>query len=248
MVGEDRVRSAQPPSDLHSRSIVRALVIEQDETESAALLGEVLDARGFSLESFVVQTDPRSPAGRGDYPDPRDYDLVVPMGSGWSVYDERIADWVQPQLRMLRCAVDADVAVFGVCFGAQALAAATGGSVQRAPFREVGWYEVASSTPVLGGLWFQWHQDSFTPGPGSRVLAASAAGPQAFSIGRSLGVQFHPEVTSAHLRRWFDDGGDTEMAAQGGDPVEAVRMARLLEDEMRVRVAAMLDWFLAGMV
>ena len=55
---------------------------------------------------------------------------------------------------------------------------------------------------VPEGPWFQWHFDTFTPPAGATVLAESDAGPQAYLVGRSLGVQFHPEVTPAIMEDW----------------------------------------------
>ena len=68
------------------------------------------------------------------------------------------------------------------------------------------------------GPWFQWHFDTFTLPPGAELLADSEAGVQAFAAGRSLGIQFHPEVTNEIMARWVevyrheldDDGVDPD--------------------------------------
>ncbi|MGF1666725.1 MAG: type 1 glutamine amidotransferase [Acidimicrobiia bacterium] len=223
---------------------MKALVIEQDESEKSALVGELLVERGFVLESFVVQRDVSSPGGRTDFPEPDGYDLILPMGSPWSVHDPSIAEWLVPELELLAGATKAGVPVFGICFGAQALAAATGGTVRRAPVPEIGWREVVSNVPAIAGRWFQWHQDVFTVGPDATVLAHSQVGQQVFRVGRSVGVQFHPEVNGDHLAFWLASGGATEMEAQGGDPAEVLASTRAKDPEMRVRVSDLLDWFL----
>lgn len=223
---------------------MRALVIEQDETEKAALVGELLVERGFTLESFQVQPDYRAPGGRTDFPDPSAYDLIMPMGSPWSVHDERIDEWLRAELDALATATRIGVPVFGICFGAQALAAATGGSVRRAPAPEIGWCKVDSAIPVLDTTWFQWHQDTFTIGPDAELLATSPVGQQVFRVGRSVGVQFHPEVTGDHLAFWLSSGGATEMTAQGGDPEAVLAVTREREPEVRTQVSALLDWYL----
>jgi hypothetical protein len=98
--------------------------------------------------------------------------------------------------------------VFGICFGAQALARALGGSVVRAAHPEIGWTSIDSDVPELieAGPWFQWHSDRFTLPPGAVELARNAVAVQAYRVGRSLGVQFHPEVARAGIARWVGNG------------------------------------------
>jgi hypothetical protein len=55
---------------------------------------------------------------------------------------------------------------------------------------------------IPGGPWFEWHHDSFTVPPGARLIAETEVGPQAYIIGRSLGLQFHPEVTPEIVEGW----------------------------------------------
>jgi GMP synthase-like glutamine amidotransferase len=109
----------------------------------------------------------------------------------------RVIEWV-------RAADVADVPVLGICFGAQALAAALGGSVRKLEKPEVGWVTVTSNDAerVPGGPWLAWHEDGFTLPPLAYELAANAFGSQAFCHRHHLGVQFHPEVTAAIVAGW----------------------------------------------
>jgi GMP synthase-like glutamine amidotransferase len=52
------------------------------------------------------------------------------------------------------------------------------------------------------GPWFEWHHDSFTVPPGGKLIAETDVGPQAYVIGRSLGLKFHPEVTPEIVEGW----------------------------------------------
>ena len=70
---------------------------------------------------------------------------------------------------------------------------------------------------VEAGPWFEWHHDRWVAPPGARVLARTAAAEQAFVIGRSLAVQFHPELTPGMLRGWLANGGATYLEAHGID-------------------------------
>jgi GMP synthase-like glutamine amidotransferase len=96
--------------------------------------------------------------------------------------------------------------VLGICFGGQALAAALGGSVSAAPRTEIGWIDVEGEDGY-GGRWFTWHEDVFTLPPGAHELARAPSGPQAFALGTSVGLQFHPEVTPSIVDDWLAGNG-----------------------------------------
>ncbi|NLA36783.1 MAG: C26 family cysteine hydrolase domain-containing family, partial [Actinobacteria bacterium] len=127
----------------------------------------------------------------------------------------------------------ASVPVLGVCFGAQLLAHALGGSVRAAAREEIGWFDIevvddpaattlADRFAIGHGPWFQWHLDVFTPPPHATTLAHSTAGPQAFVVGRMLGVQFHPEVNRSVLETWMVSDRD-QLLDSGIDPDAMLR-------------------------
>jgi len=70
---------------------------------------------------------------------------------------------------------------------------------------------------IAAGPWFQWHFDSFTLPPGARLIADTDVGPQAYVIGRSLGLQFHPEVTPEIMDSWVK-AYRHELDGDGVDP------------------------------
>ncbi len=47
------------------------------------------------------------------------------------------------------------------------------------------------------------------------MVATTPLADQAFSVGRVLGLQFHPEVTVDVLEAWLSTGGSEELAALG---------------------------------
>jgi GMP synthase-like glutamine amidotransferase len=174
-------------------------VVEQQADAPAGLVGEWATARGARID--VVR-----PPELDEWPDLRTVDGVVALGSDRSVHAS--ADpWIAPQLEFLRAAHEARVPVLGICFGGQALAAARGGMVTAAPRTEIGWIDV-DGDDGYGGSWFTWHEDAFTVPPGATELARAASGPQAFALGRSVGLQYHPEVTEAIVDGWLVTGGD----------------------------------------
>jgi GMP synthase-like glutamine amidotransferase len=153
-------------------------------------------------------------------------DLLLLLGSGRSVTDPAQSGVVAAEGGLIRAALDGGMPVLGICYGAQILAAALGGTVSRAPQAEVGWFRHESFDPRLcpPGPWAQFHGDTFAVPPGARLLGSSTAGPQgiAWEAGpgaRALGWQFHPEVTATVLAQWLR----VETAlVEGNADVEAV--------------------------
>jgi GMP synthase-like glutamine amidotransferase len=202
---------------------MRALVISPDFTELPGLVGEALQANDIEVEPFVIVPEEHfeAPNISVQFPAPGDYDLVVLLGAPWGAWDDAtIGAWLTDLLDLLRTAQDDDVPVLGICFGGQALARALGGTVAPGPIPEIGWHEVQSDRPdlVANGPWFQWHYDRLTPPPASTEIARNDIASQAFVIGRSLGVQFHPELDRAELQGWLDMGGHGEAVNAGFDP------------------------------
>jgi GMP synthase (glutamine-hydrolysing) len=136
------------------------------------------------------------------WPDPLEADAVIALGSDRSVHASK-DPWIAEQVAFLRAAHDAGVPVVGICFGGQALAAALGATVSRAPETEIGWIDVEGDDGY-GGRWFTWHEDVFDLPPGAIELARAPSGVQAFAHGSSVGLQFHPEVTPAIVDDWLD--------------------------------------------
>jgi GMP synthase-like glutamine amidotransferase len=137
--------------------------------------------------------------------------------------------------------------VLGICFGAQHLARALGGTVAPAPRMEVGWLDVETLAPevVPPGPWFQWHRDAFTVPPGAELLARSPVGPQAYRLGPHLAVQFHPEVTPAVVADWAEHY--PEGIARAGTTVEALLSGSARHAlDARARAWALFDAFLEG--
>jgi GMP synthase-like glutamine amidotransferase len=212
----------------------KVLFLRNEHLATEALLGEAFSEQGFEVDTFEVVPAERvdTPAGDVVFPDPAGYDVVVPLGARWPVYDEALrSTWVSAQMSMVRDAA-AGVALLGVCFGGQLLAQAFGGTVARSSAPEIGWYDVDSDRPDLipGGPWFQWPFDRWTLPPGATELARTADASQAFLLGRSLALQFHPEVDSELLELWLADDRDGEVAGFG-----------LSHDELRLHTTQLVD-------
>lgn len=221
----------------------RVLFVYNDPSAPEALLGEVFAESGFDVDIFEVVPGHRvdDPECDVDFPDPLRYDVIAPLGSRWSVYDERLATrWVAGEIAMVREALAGGLGVLGVCFGGQLLASALGGSVARARQPEIGWCEVHSDAPELvpHGPWFQWHFDRFTVAPGATVIAENDCATQAFVQGRATGLQFHPEVDEQLVGRWIDEdtGGDIAGLGLDADELRARTSAEVPDAARRLRL------------
>ncbi len=226
----------------------RALVIEHDESGPSAGVGERLVEHGYQLDVFRVLDDQADPVCTKAYPDATSYDVLVVTGSPWSVTDtDSIGSWIGREIEMVRTAHDTGVAVLGLCFGGQVLSTALGGEVRRVDTPEFGWHEVDTDLPdaIAPGPWFEWHYDGFTVPDGATEIARTAVSPQAFRIGRSVGTQFHPEITAEIVNLWISMDGRA-LRAHGVDP--AVMAARTADEVVanRARSDVLVDWFLDG--
>jgi GMP synthase-like glutamine amidotransferase len=177
-------------------------------------------------------------AGSAPVPAPDEIDILVILGSPEAAYDDAVP-WLAGELTYLRRALDAGTPVFGICFGAQLLARALGGTVARAVRPERGFVTLGSADPeiVPAGTWMEFHYDAFTLPPGASPLARSDVGLQAFTLGRHLGVQFHPEITPDVFASWRS-GWSPETAAMVARELDLDALVAELDDRAPACAAA----------
>jgi GMP synthase-like glutamine amidotransferase len=228
----------------------QVLFIHNEHLATEALLGEAFTECGYDVATFTVVPADRinDPVVDVAFPDPTAYDVIVPLGARWPVYDEALRQsWVGTEMQMLRDAADAGVPTLGVCFGGQLLAQAFGGSVARSATPEIGWYDVASDDEGLipGGKWFEWHFDTWTLPPGATEIARTANASQAFVLGRALGLQFHPEVDHDLLDGWLADDPNGEVAGFGLSPDELLSATTVFEKDAARRIRSLVRGFLS---
>jgi GMP synthase-like glutamine amidotransferase len=180
------------------------------------------------------------------FPDASAYDLVLPLGSVHSVYDHgTIGSWIHRELEVLADAHHSGVPLLGICFGCQALAAALGGSVERAPQREIGFLAIESDVDAIEpGPWLSWHDDRVVLPHGATELARTPVCTQAWRLGRTAAVQFHPEVDGDVLTMWVEGAGPRYFADAGVDPVEMVSIHTRERERLKARCDRLVDWYL----
>jgi GMP synthase-like glutamine amidotransferase len=177
-----------------------ALVVGNVSDADAGFVGDRLEQRGFLLRPvFRDGAGVPSTIQAAEHPD-----LIVLLGSEWSVHAPVDRGALDAECELVRSARAAKVPVLGLCYGAQLLAHALGGSVTVAREPEIGFVEVDTSDPALvpAGPWTAFHLDVLQAPPGATVVARNTCGTQAFVLPGALGVQFHPEVRPAVLEDW----------------------------------------------
>jgi len=150
---------------------------------------------------------------------------VIVTGSSGAVFEEK--PWIPPLLNFLRAAHGGGAAILGVCFGHHALAASLGGEVQwNVRGREMGTIPIyltaeGKRSPLFRGFTsgdpaHLSHRTHVVRLPAGAVrLAYNQMTPtQAFHIGRSFGVQPHPEFTPAVLRQLTERFGPVLIAKE----------------------------------
>lgn len=157
-------------------------------------------------------------------------DLVLLLGSTRAAHDPEHAAVVAAEAETIRASLDVGVPVLGICYGAQLLARALGGSSERGPQLEIGLLPVESYDVVRcpPGPWVQSHSDVLVPPPGAEVLAFSELDghrvPQCLADSsrraRALAWQFHPEAEPETFARWA--AGDEKAARLLGRDVETM--------------------------
>jgi GMP synthase-like glutamine amidotransferase len=213
-----------------------ALVVENDPSDGPGRLGDWLIAGGLRLEVCRPHAGDALPA------DLDAYAAVVVLGGEQDAFADaegrRGAPWFDELDGLLRKATRHKVPTLAICLGAQLLAQAHGGTVERSAagpeigVRLVARRDAADNDPIFAAVpfapdVFQWHLDEIVELPvNTTLLAASTNYPvQAYRIGGSAwGLQFHIECDLEMLAQWAMEGVDT-LGDLGIDAVEMLERA-----------------------
>lgn len=193
----------------------------------------------FDRHGFVVHR-----VFREDQPEFPDADLLVVLGSPNSVAVGFCQPPAEAEISMVAEWVGHGRPYLGVCFGAQVLARALGGSVRRMTetFRSYGPMLLSDMAPQsLGGAWPLWHEDAITAPNSSAILATVSHADTVFSHGSAWGIQPHIELTPDSVARL---GQTMSIASEVLEPM--YRSMRDDEVGLAVRAGSLLDTFWAS--
>ena len=229
---------------------MRALFIEHDHISLGGPIWRSLEKLGYEIERFLIvpESNYDSPNITTTFPNFNEYDLLVPMGAPYGAYeDDRIGNWLLPELEKLKQAHNDGIPILGICFGGQLMARALGGSVARAPKAEVGWIEIESNDKSLipTGPWFEYHWDRWQTPKGATEIAKTEIANQAFVMGRTLALQFHPEIDLEVLDAWLAmEGGCAEVESAGVNVEQLRQETQQMQPAAEKRAFELVDAFL----
>lgn len=202
-------------------------------------LGEYLQARNIPWEMICVDEEHPIP----EYID--DVSALVFMGAAVSVNDP--LPWIEEELRLIRRALEEEVPMMGVCFGAQLMSKALGGTISRGGGMEIGWHPLElidresqswfDSLPQRFDA-FHWHADTFSmPAGAQHILRSACFAHQGFILDDlHIGLQFHLEMTREMVGHWVERySSDLLLESTCGQCAETIltdlddRLARLHE-------------------
>jgi GMP synthase (glutamine-hydrolysing) len=213
--------------------MARALVVQHHPSEGLGWFQEWLPAAGLDVHPIHPYLGHRVPTSV-------EGDALVVLGGPMGCMDDDQANWLPAVRTLLRTAVDDGVPTMGICLGAQLLAAATGGYVERGangPELGLGTVTVNASDDLLvaGSLSVvQWHFDAITSlPPGAELLASSDRyDVQAFRVGEvAWGLQFHVEATTEMVEEWARNDADA-VRGTGREPEDVVNEVRFAEHQL----------------
>jgi GMP synthase (glutamine-hydrolysing) len=177
---------------------------------------------GLWLDAAGCELDIRHPyVGEPVPEDLHDHDALMVLGGSMGANDDADHPWLRPTKALVRIAAERQVPTLGICLGHQVAAVALGGTVEVNPRGRqfgvlgVGWTDAAADDPLLRSRparVIHWNDDVVTElPPGAVALAFAPDGAvQAARLAPTVwGIQPHPEVDAAIVRRWAADERET---------------------------------------
>lgn len=219
---------------------VTITILEHDPHDAPLLLLDWLQEQ--TLRDKGIAVDLRRLHAGDELPHVTELQGLISLGGEMAAWDDEVAPWLPATRRLLAETVARRIPTFGICLGAQLLAAATGGTVTKGPDGpELGAYlgarrDSADSDPLFHDVpltpdMMHYHEDVIAALPPGGVLLISSPGypHQAFRVGQAAwGTQFHFEAPAEVVRQW---------GRNNGLDIEAMRRFGPMLDEAEETVA-----------
>ncbi|MDN4596688.1 type 1 glutamine amidotransferase [Leifsonia virtsii] len=216
------------------------LIIQPDEKDDLGRMAPWLAEDGFELRTIRPYLGETVPAQV-------DADALLVLGGSMAATDDHLHPWLLDVRELLRDALARSVPTLGVCLGAQLLALAAGGTVQRGRAGlecgvvEVRWLDAGRSDPLVSSLGQRFsaatmHYDVIDRLPSNAALLGTgmAYAHQVFRVGDAAwGVQFHPEVTPERFAAWRTETSPAERAGYDRQAQRVAESDKLLVSSAR---------------
>ncbi len=187
------------------------LVLKHIEIEGLGIIADFFQNTTWQVETIELD--------RGDELPEIDSQIeaVIILGGPMNVYEEDKYLFLKTEDVFIKKAIKKQIPILGICLGAQLLAKACGGRVNRAENPEIGWHKINLTEQGRQDALFrninheldvlQWHNDTFQLPKGGKLLATSGlCKNQAFRFGENAyGLQFHIEVTPDMVESWIEE-------------------------------------------
>ncbi len=180
------------------------LVIQNTRLEESGILGELLNADGFKIQSVFAKKEkfPKT-----------DFSVLIILGGPQSANDDHF--YLKNEQQLIRDFVTREKPILGICLGSQLIAKAFGANVYPGVKKEIGFYHDLtiddSGSKLFSGFVnpftvFHWHEDTFDlPNNAVRLAHSNDYSNQAFQLGTAVGLQFHLEVDENMVNLWLDE-------------------------------------------
>lgn len=196
----------------------RVLVVQHSTMSPGGHFTKELERQGCVLTTIMPTAGDAIPAS------PDEYDRLVVLGGPQHPFDDEAAPHFQPLMQLMRDFDARNKPVMGICLGCQLLARAFGAKCWTMPALEFGFVQLSvtqqgAQDPIVGNAgpvpsFMEFHEASFDLPEGATLLIqGETCTNQSFKVGNcAYGFQFHLEIDSITLDRWFDEFQNDQIA------------------------------------
>ena len=191
-------------------------IIQHLEREGPGLFRRIAEEKGFITKVCRIDLGNKLPRIRKN-------DLILILGGPMGIEDISNGKfpWLLDEVNFIKKSIKENIGIIGVCLGAQLLAYAYGGKIEKLlggkslkieP--EVGWSEIivnpkSSFNQILEEPFYglHWHSDRIILPPSAELIASSKrCKEQLFKIDEScIGIQFHIEYEGSMIKKWIKE-------------------------------------------
>lgn len=215
------------------------LIIEHDAKSPAGTLPQWLEGAGATVEFCRPYAGDELPA------DPGQYAGIIMLGGPGSAYSDKRFEWRSQTIDLLHKAAAARLPTYAMCLGAQLVAHAFGGVVERgehgmeigpmqAGRKDVSYKDELFDTLPMAPDVIEFHGDAITALPPDAVhlMGGPLYENQAFRVGdRMWATQFHIETTTEIFNAWMRDNAEA-LAKRGFDTERLIAMSDVVHPEL----------------